>query len=434
LDVAGAEKNLSELTELKEQRVKALLEVMPPHKKITKKSRPKVCYKKDGSLSSRGEDWFRLLSERGLPESYDGEVEVENGSEEPNPSSPHQVKDWLLSLGWQPATFKQGANGLVPQVKDGDELCQSVKALIPENPAVEHLEKMGVLGHRIGLLKGFLREQKNGYITQGAHGFTSTLRLRHRGIVNLPKVSAEWGGYIRGVLTCDEGYEVCGSDLASLEDRVKQHFIYPLDPNYVKTMMAPDYDSHLALAVFAGGLTQAQADAHKRKEEDHSGVRHIYKQVNYQAQYGVGAKKLSAYLRIPVAQANKLLGSYRRLNWAAPAISQTWEVKEALGRKWIKNPINNFWYELRNEKDKFSAVCQGGGSFIFDLWIKFILEQREDLVNQVHDEIAVIIKKGHREAMTQILQTAIDKVNKMLKLNRDMGIEVKFGNNYGETH
>ena len=79
-------------------------------------------------------------------------------------------------------------------------------------------------------------------------------------LVNLPGVDKPWGKEIRGCLIAPEGYTLCGSDMVSLEDTTKRHYMQPLDPDYVAEMSLDGFDPHLSLAVFAGAITQAEYD------------------------------------------------------------------------------------------------------------------------------------------------------------------------------
>ena len=54
------------LTDLQNKKVTELIDVMPMRKLYRVQSKPKVCYKKDGTLSSHGRRWFDLLEEHGL--------------------------------------------------------------------------------------------------------------------------------------------------------------------------------------------------------------------------------------------------------------------------------------------------------------------------------------------------------------------------------
>lgn len=432
LDMDILYRNLEYLEGIRDEKIEALKKVMPTVGVRSKRNPPKNPYKKDGTLSSQGLKWKKLTEERGLPFEYNETIEVIKDYVEPNPQSPQQIKDWLFSLGWKPKFFNEGENGKVPTYLTPDKsICESVLKL---GESVKHLDDLGVIKHRIGLLKGFLRDREGEYIHQSIAGFTSTLRLRHKNIVNLPKPSVPYGKLVRGVLSCDDGYEICGSDLASLEDRTKQHFIYPLDPEYVKSMQVEGFDPHLDLAVFAGVLSEQDAQDHKDKKVDHSKVRHQYKTVNYAATYGIGAAKLSQTLEIKQGEAKSIIDAYWERNWAIKAFAKSCATKDAVGKTWVRNPINRFWYELRSEKDIFSAVNQSTGAYIFDLWVGFTLKKVKRITLQMHDEQAIIVKKGYRPQIEKIFKESIEKVNKLLSLNRDMDIDIQWGESYADVH
>ena len=146
LDVELAQKCVADLTKQKADKEAELISVMPKRKVTTKKSRPKNCFRKDGTASAHGQRWFDLLQENGLPLHFDGEVEVIKKWEDPNPNSTDQVKDWLYSLGWEPCTFKYdknketGEERKIPQVRKDGELTDSVKLIAETNPMVEVLD------------------------------------------------------------------------------------------------------------------------------------------------------------------------------------------------------------------------------------------------------------------------------------------------------
>jgi DNA polymerase I-like protein with 3'-5' exonuclease and polymerase domains len=68
------------------------------------------------------------------------------------------------------------------------------------------------------------------------------------------------------------------------------------------------------------------------------------------------------------------------------------------------------------------------------MWVGFILKEREQLTANFHDEIILEVKKGNRDKCVKLLENSIKKVNRMLKLNRELQVDVQFGNNYSEIH
>jgi len=274
LDVEKAQRHFDELSQVIEEKTVALAEVMPKVPDQVKK-KPKNCFKQDGSYSKLGKEWFDLLKELKLPEDTEGEVVVTY--KQGNPQSTNQIKEWLESLGWEPCHFKFTRNKItgeekkIPQVRYSNQsdprrgqLTDSVLRLKDREPKLELLEGLTVAQHRKGIFEGYLKAHKDGKIVSSAGGFTNTLRLKHRApIVNLPGVDAEWGKEIRGCIVAPKGMVMCGSDVSSLEDNTKRHFMWEYDPDFVKEMMEDGYDPHLELGVNAGLLTQSEYDFYK---------------------------------------------------------------------------------------------------------------------------------------------------------------------------
>ena len=157
LDVDKANTLLNDLELKNEEAINELYKVMPKIDKVVKRMKPKLPYKQDGSLSESGKRWFNLIEKNGLDKTFTGVVLPEVvGKVNANPTSSHQVKAWLFSLGWTPTTFNFIEDRKIPQIKNKEgELCHSVKKLCADHPQVLVLGDMAVVKHRIGLVKGY---------------------------------------------------------------------------------------------------------------------------------------------------------------------------------------------------------------------------------------------------------------------------------------
>ena len=441
VNVDLAKKCVDELTELQNKKVTELIDVMPMRKLYRVQSKPKVCYKKDGTLSSHGRRWFDLLEEHGLPDTYEKDVTVVKGAEEANPNSTEQVKEWLYSLGWQPCTYKYNKNKetgeekKVEQVRLNGELTESVKLLAKDNPAVQVLDGLTVLQHRLGILNGFVECERDGYVRAEIDGLTNTLRFKHKKpLVNLPSVEKPWGKEIRSCLTAPQGSLLCGADMTSLEDTTKRHYMKPYDPKYVEEMSRKGFDPHLDLAKHAKVITQSDIEKHQRGEIDLKALRKDFKVVNYSATYGVGAAKLSRETGMSVKKAQALLDAYWKRNWSVKAFSESQKIRRIGEEMWIQNPVSKFWHSLRYEKDAFSTINQSTGSYCFDKWVAYYRMRRPNIVGQFHDESINVIKEGEQNEHTSVLTWAINKLNQQLKLNVDLGIDVQYGKTYADVH
>lgn len=448
----AAEDLLIDIATKRNEKIELLKKSMPKVPCYIIKNKPKVMYKKDGSLSSIGEAWVDLLRKRSLPLDYNGSIKMITKYSEPNPASSVQIKDWLFSLGWVPATYKfnrdKKTNEVkqVPQItKENKELCESVLLLAEKEPSIHELEGLGILNHRMAQVEGFLSSEpgntSNIRMPQELPAITSTFRFRHKNIVNLPSVDKPWGKEIRGLFVAPENHLVVGCDVKNLESRTRDHYIYPLDSKYVDEMNSPGFDSHLDIAVLAGFITREQEAMHKNGEANFSKERKLGKVVNFSAVYGTSAKTLSRSSGLSEYEAKKLLDVYWKRNWAVKEFAQNCKVKELFKKdgtsesfKWVLNPVSNFWMELRTQKDVFSAVNQSTGVFVFDTFLMYAQSLGLDVNMQQHDEILFYCPIGQENIIQDKLNKSIALTNAKLKLNVSIGIDYKFGSNYSEVH
>ena len=427
----------------REAKVELLSNAMPEYISYKEVKKPAKMLKKDGTPSSAAaEKWYALLEALNLPEPENDTIRVEDKVAPGNPASQSQLKAWLDSLGWVPVTYVMRKSAKtheikkVAQISSGDGLCESVKLLYEKEPALEQLDGLFILNHRIGILKGFLTNvDKNGFLKAEVQGFTNTMRFQHTTIVNLPSVHKIYGKEIRGCLVAPDEYSIlCGSDMTSLEDSTKQHYMFKHDPEYVKEMRTPGFDPHLDIAVLAGMLTPEQVQDHKDKKVDYSKIRKDAKQVNFSAVYGAGPPKISLTTGMSLQKAKTLHSIYWKRNWSVKKIAKLCYVVTHKEQMWLYNPVSRFFYSLRFDKDRFSTLNQSTGVYCFDTQVRNVRNKGYKLCGQFHDEIIFPIPKFKEEKVKEDLELAKWQTNDMLKLNITLGISLDFGNSYADIH
>lgn len=228
LDYDAAVALRDKLSKAYDEKYIELAKAMPKHTIFKTVIKPKNLYRKDGSLSVAGERWFGHLEKAKMPKTTEGAIKVISGYEQGNPGSHVQIKEWLFGLGWQPKTYKfdrdsAGNEKKIPQVRKDGELCDSVKDLIEKDSAIEQLEGMTVIAHRLSVVKGFIEcaeQDPDGswWIKSEVEGLTNTFRFKHRKpVVNLPGVDKAYGADLRGLMIApSEAHELIGSDMVSL--------------------------------------------------------------------------------------------------------------------------------------------------------------------------------------------------------------------------
>lgn len=448
LDVERAQRNYDELERLQEEKFAELVKAMPKQPVHKTFNKPKQQFKKDGTPTEAWRKWLNILYQAELPADYDkDEVEMIVDWEDANPNSDTQVKDWLYKLGWEPKTFKYdknkktGVEKRIPQVRypathpEGGQLCESVVSLKEKAPNVEILEGLTVIRHRKGFFKALLDAQQDGWLVASVAGLTNTLRFKHsKPLANIPKVDKPWGAEIRGCLIAPDGFDLVGSDMVSLEDTTKRHYMKPYDPKYVEEMSRKGFDPHLNLAVFAGAISAEQAEQHAQGVINLKPIRSKYKAANYSCVYGVGAAKLAREIGVSQPEAKAIIEAYWKRNFSVVKATESFKVKVAGESMWLQNPVSGFWYSLRSEKDRFSTANQSTGVYCFDTWLSFCRQSGVKIAMQFHDEVGFYVSEDVSEYVEDVLKGAIKKANEKLKLNVLLDVDVQVGKNYAETH
>ena len=106
------------------------------------------------------------------------------------------------------------------------------------------------------------------------------------------------------------------------------------------------------------------------------------------------------------------------------------------------NPINGIAYSLRTEKDRFSTLCQGTGSYFFDCWVDNVIEKFKNkygyktLTGSFHDEIILCFQQLMCTEcdIESIVMSSIQDVNEEYLLRRDLGCDVQFNTRYSGIH
>lgn len=452
LNTMKAKKHLATTTALFDEKTIHLAKVMPKSVGVIEKSKPKIPYKKDRSLSVYGTKWFELLHQRGLP------LDTEEIRELPNPGSVAQIKEWLFMMGWVPETFKTNAKGEeVPQISlpFGGGICPSVQYLYKDEPNLEEIESYYMLRHRKGIFSTFLESvNKEGKIYATAAGFTNTLRLAHKNpVVNLPGVQSPFGKEVRECLTVPNvtEYIMCGSDVSGLESATGQHYIHIFDPEYVEDMRIEGYDPHTDIGVISGLMTKEDEVFYKWAKEQNTLspedserlakldiIRGQAKMINFSCIYGAGPPKIAASLKCSLKDATSLHTAYWDRNKAVKQTAASAKTMTVQGQRWLYNPISGFWMFLKAEKDKFSTLNQSSGVYIFDSWLRRVrskLKEFDTFVTlQYHDELLFYCKKEHKEQLNKIIHECMKEVNEEVNLNVTITVSTDWGYSYDQCH
>jgi hypothetical protein len=209
--------------------------------------------------------------------------------------------------------------------------------------------------------------------------------------------------------------------------------------------MEEDFDPHILMALSSGMITQEEFNDFKKgvKPAHVKSARKAGKATNYASVYNAGAETIARSAGVPLSTGKQLFEGYWKLNWAVKKIAEEQYVFTCKkGCKWLVNPINGFCYSLRKESDKFSTLCQGTGSYFFDMWVDNTLNNMlqtfnvKRLCGSWHDEYVLRFRDtpSNRERMEQMVDLSIEQVNQTYLLRRPLGCEVQFGKRYSDIH
>lgn len=481
VDLVKLASNMAYFEGLKEEKFTQLQAAMPKLPIIKTVVKPKVLYKKDGKLSVAGMKWYTLLEENGIREDFEGEFKVTVGFEDANPNSVKQKKEWLYSLGWVPQTFSHNRDKETNETKKVEQilteeklLCPSVLKLVKKEPAIELLNNMSILTHRIGIFKGMQKNvDSNGFVVQGLMQLANSLRWQHSVIVNYPKVTGYGdirdGKWVRECLIAGEGNKLIQSDLSGIESRTSDHYTFNINYERILKTKAKYFDPHTEISVTSNLMTadeeiwfkwkkeskenpsvvpedfgtpsdifyllkELKGDEEKKLMDKLKEARSKGKTTNYSSLYLVGSNTLARTLGISKKEAQSLIDAYWKLHYAVKKFSEAIETKTVDGQLWLLNPMSKFWHSLRYEKDVFSLCNQSSAVYCFNMWIYQVTRLGVFPITQTHDDLSLRCKEGEVEKYKGILNKAMENLNKQLKLNVEIACEIEVGDNFAETH
>jgi len=384
-------------------------------------------FKKDGTYTQQVVNWLN-----------DCEVKYDVGGpfsrvvpEKMNTNSDKQLKEFLLSQGWEPIAYnydKEG-NQTSPKLEfsddDDDGISDELGKLIK-------YRKM--CSHRKSQVEGWLRNvRSDDRLTSYANPLgTPTGRMRHGNVVNVPKAAKHvpFGHEMRSLFIATPGRVLVGYDASGLELRMLAHYMN--DPNFTEAVI--------------NGRSEDGTDIHTVNQKL-AGLptRDAAKTFIYAFNYGAGDAKLGA-----IAGGSADLGAALRREFLRnlPALDKLIKgVKRASsrgflvgldGRKlWVRrNPVTG---ELQKNK-ALNILLQSAGAIVMkramiylDEWVR---EEKLDAwkVLDMHDEAQFDVDPKDVERFKELAELSLVKAGEYFKLNVPLAAEAKVGSNWASTH
>ena len=141
--------------------------------------------------------------------------------------SNQEVKDFFLSLGWEPKEWNldKDGNRRSPKLSKDEDFEGMTGGL------GKLLARRFQIKHRISNIEGLMKHVRpDGRISTTYTGLTPTARLKHSVVVNIPGEDAFFGKYMRALFTAKEGWKLVGVD--SKGNQIRQLAARMGDPEF----------------------------------------------------------------------------------------------------------------------------------------------------------------------------------------------------------
>jgi len=345
-----------------------------------------------------------------------------------NINSPVQLKEFLLSQGWEPtqwtAPTKLNPNGS-PQITEDSfhTIKGDMGKLLAERAVLKH--RLGMLFNinKEGELKGWINTVRDdgrleaGGIPQG----TPTGRYRHIGVVNVPKADEKipYGPEFRGLFIPKPGYKFMGVDAAALEARIEAHYCFTM----------------------RGGKEHAEAllngDIHQRTADALGITRNHAKTVKYAVTYGARPKKLSKTLDCSLKEAEAIYNGFWEANPALAALYKA--VERAYKSRGFLVGLDGRKLLIREDHKLINTLFQSGGSIVVKTATAYLANSIKKLdakqVMHFHDEMTIEFNQDiDEEIIKESARQAFKKAGEFWKLNVVIEGEPKVGSSWAEIH
>ena len=251
-----------------------------------------------------------------------------------NLGSDQQVKEFLLSDGWEPQEWNYKKDKFKRDILDenGDRIPTSPK-LSQDDEFIGLRTDVGLklakrvqIQHRLSYLQGLLRTvREDQRIGCSVAGLAKTYRVRHRGIVNTPGAKAWLGSHVRSLFKCKPGFKLVSVDASNCQVRLEA--ARADDPVFTKMLLEgkkeDGTDNHSVVTKAVNRVLQRYNRPLINRD--------IGKNFNFAMKFGCGDGKLAKMAGMDTAR-----GAEVRASIAAEFQAQDRLVKR-LTNEWRKN-------------------------------------------------------------------------------------------------
>lgn len=441
-----------------EERVLPLL----PRREIPKsrlRMPPKLRFKKDGTPSANsikyfgdklyeldGEWWVTTVTaiESVLLSDYPSDKPLEM-YESMSLADDDDVKKWLREdYGWKPTiwntrkkTTENGKRGerTSPKFHDRGDICPNLLLLGEKVDFVQDIIDWMLCRHRRNVIDspngtGWLHNPRleiDGRLSAQADTIgTNTFRYTHKCVANVPNSETEYGPEMRELFRVPEGKKLVGWDAKGIEDRMKAHYLHPIDGGLYSTQLEdPEYDSH------------------RPNEIIWNVSRSTAKRGLYCLTYDGQAPRFSETIGVDKERGTELWEEWWDRNWALAELKDNLELfLQTEGLKEYLPGIDGRRVRPRNGRALVNTVCQSSAIIVMKYAMVFFHKELErqglqDITQQVihyHDEVQAETVAEYAQQIADLGVWSIEAAGKFLGIRVPLFTDAKLGLNWSETH
>lgn len=370
-----------------------------------------------------------------------------------NLDSNKEMKDYLLSQGWEPKEWntKVDENGVEQKTSPKLSLNDKFKGL--RSKAGRLLAKRVQVRHRRSQIQGWLdRVRPDGRISARVAGIADSYRMKHAGVVNVPGAGAFYGAQMRKCFSSKENFKLVSADAKSCQDRM----LADRAGNPVFTEMLLNGKQELG----TDGHTLATKAVNRALERNGlpTIIRKVGKNFNFAYKFGASDNKLGKM----VGKGKELGGEIREeLGNVFPALQALIEKLEAEWKQTAKQSWNAKWRRMEYKNGSIKGADGRPVKFesphkclvmavqsdeaiymtkVYCLAFKKLLERFEwgtdwGMCCFYHDELTIEIREEYAEEAAHIIEEAFDEASEFLQFNHcPQGGSAEIGDNWLEVH
>lgn len=382
-----------------------------------------------GKLSARFTGWIEYAASTGvtvLPSDVLNEfcpVELKL----PDLGSRQQMIELLIKQGWKPTEYTEKGN---PKFTE-----DSITAHI--GPLGQKMARRFVCITRRGQVSGWLSKLRaDGRIVAGAMPCaTPTARMRHRTVVNVPRIGTPYGEELRALFIVPSDRVLVGADASGLELRMLAHYMG--DDAYTDAVVNGESSKGTDVHTINCKLLGLEPKKIYEYGGRTTSGRDIAKTFIYALLYGAGDAKIGSIIDGDEKVGKRLRNKFLKgLPKYAILIDR---VSKAAERGWIRG-IDGRKIFIRHKHAALNSLLQSAGSIMVKKamvhWAEALTKQGIPfkLVGTFHDEVQAECPPEYADVVGQQFCDSMRIVGQQLNMRCELAGEYKVGKSWRDCH